>query len=45
MIEFYIDTRVYLILVFAHGPSSRWTLTGEGIAVESDFDGLKSYYY
>jgi hypothetical protein len=36
MIEFYIDTRVYLILVFAHGPSSRWTLTGEGIDRDSD---------
>ena len=27
----YIDTRVVLKLVFAHGLLTRWTLTGQGI--------------
>jgi hypothetical protein len=31
MVEFYIDIRVVLILVFAHGPSPLLALTGQGI--------------
>ena len=30
MVEFYVDVRVVLILVFAHGPSSLLALTGQG---------------
>ena len=31
MVEFYIDIRVVLILVFAHGPSPLLALTGQGM--------------
>jgi hypothetical protein len=31
MVEFYIDIRVVLILVFAHGPPTLLALTGQGI--------------
>jgi hypothetical protein len=35
MVEFYIDVRVVLILVFAHGPSPLLALTGQGIKLLS----------
>ena len=39
MIEFYIDIRVVLILVFAHGPLPLRTLPCQGIAYHLQIDG------
>jgi hypothetical protein len=32
-----IGARVVLKLVFAHGPLTRWTLTGQGIPISYNF--------